>query len=79
VLSFKKFLNKPVKDIPELAGKFKVDSTYLETQLERGIKVETEHTSDKNIARQIALAHLGEKPNYYELLDKYVEKGKSND
>jgi hypothetical protein len=78
VLSFRKFLNKPVKTIPELATKFKVDHSYLEKQLSKGIEVETEHTSDKDIARQIALAHLGEKPNYYELLGKYVE-GNKND
>jgi Protein of unknown function (DUF5661) len=35
-----------------------------------GIKVEGEHTSNKEIARHIALAHLKELPDYYTRLKK---------
>jgi hypothetical protein len=42
-------------------------------QLELGIKVESEHTIDKEIQIEIAMDHLSEKPNYYEKL-KLVEK-----
>lgn len=35
-----------------------------------GIKVETEHTSDKNIAHEITRDHLSENPRYYEILYK---------
>jgi len=39
-------------------------------QLAKGIKVEMEHTTDKSIAREIALDHLTEDPNYYDKLQK---------
>jgi len=39
-------------------------------QLEMGIKVEMEHTTDKAIARRIALDHLREIPDYYTRLLK---------
>ncbi len=39
-------------------------------QLKIGQKVEREHTSNPKVATQIALAHLGEKPDYYTKLDK---------
>ena len=39
-------------------------------QLEMGIKVEMEHTTDPLISRKIALDHLKEIPDYYTRLDK---------
>ena len=39
-------------------------------QLEMGIKVEMEHTSNPVISRKIALDHLAEIPDYYTRLDK---------
>ena len=39
-------------------------------QLKMGIKVEKEHTSNDKIAREIALDHLGELPDYYTRLKK---------
>jgi hypothetical protein len=39
-------------------------------QLEMGIKVEAEHTPDKEIAKRIALDHLTEFPYYYTGLAK---------
>lgn len=42
----------------------------LEKQLEKGIKVELEHTSDKSIAKEIAMDHLFEDPKYYDKLEK---------
>jgi len=39
-------------------------------QLEMGIKVEMEHTTDKKIAEKIALDHLREIPDYYTRLLK---------
>lgn len=41
--------------------------------IEEGAKVELEHTHDHAVARQIAIDHLREKPDYYKLLKKYVE------
>jgi hypothetical protein len=38
------------------------------------VKVEREHTGDPATARQIAIDHLRERPDYYKLLEKHVEK-----
>lgn len=46
------------------------DSYFDEKELRKGIKVEMEHTNDKNIAKNIAKDHLVEHPNYYKRLDK---------
>ena len=43
---------------------------YLIKQLAKGIKVETEHTKDLALAREIALDHLGEYVDYYDRLEK---------
>ena len=44
-------------------------------QLEKGVKVEMEHTSDTNIAREIALDHLTEDPLYYDKLETIEKHG----
>ena len=72
--SFKEFLNKPVSSVDELAKKHKVDVEQIKKQLEMGIKVEGEHSTNKKVARRIALAHIGEDPMYYNKLKK-VENG----
>ena len=38
-------------------------------ELRKGLKVEREHTKDKNIASEIALDHLAEDPKYYTHLE----------
>jgi hypothetical protein len=38
-------------------------------ELERGTEHEMEHTNDRKMARQIALDHLAEDPDYYKHLD----------
>ncbi len=43
-------------------------------QIEKGVKVEKEHTNDPAIAREIALDHLTEDPRYYDKLEKIEEK-----
>ena len=46
-------------------------------ELARGIKVEMEHTSSKQVAHEIALDHLHEDPKYYTHLEgKHMEKAK---
>jgi hypothetical protein len=37
--------------------------------LEKGVKVELEHTDDEDLAREIAMDHLTEFENYYDALD----------
>ena len=66
-----KFLDKPTLSVNELSKKHKVSVDSILAQLKIGIKSELEHTSDHKIAREIALDHLKEKPNYYTLLNKF--------
>jgi len=42
-------------------------------QLNKGIKIETEHTNDKEIAKEIAMDHITEDKKYYDKLEK-IEK-----
>jgi len=42
-------------------------------ELQMGIEVEKEHTSDINLAEKVALDHLSEIPNYYTLLKAMEE------
>jgi len=60
--------------IEDIAKKHGVDVEYLQKQYADGIEVEKEHTDDIDMAKEIARDHLFEKPDYYELLKKYVEK-----
>jgi hypothetical protein len=48
-----------------------VDS--LKQELAMGISVEMEHTDSREMAREIAMDHLYEDPNYYTKLKKYIE------
>lgn len=54
--------NETIKDI---AKKFRVPVKYLKQQLKKGMKVESEHTDDKEKQKEIAEDHLAEFPNYY--------------
>ena len=46
----------------------------LKKQIEMGLKVEMEHTNDKDKAMEIAMDHLWEDPNYYSKLKKMETK-----
>ena len=66
----------------EIAKKHKISMKTLNSQLEMGIKVESEHTGSKKMARMIALQHLEELPDYYSRLkkaEKIKEETKSGD
>ena len=63
------------KSVEEIAKKHKVSPSVIQKQLEMGMKVEHEHTTDNDQAMDIALQHLDEVPNYYSKLKK-VEKVK---
>lgn len=54
----------------QLAKHHGVSVKHILSQLDKGIKVELEHTSDKKVAKEIALDHLKEDPNYYTKLLK---------
>lgn len=46
---------------------------HLKSEFKKGIKIELEHTTDENIAREIAMDHLYEDPKYYTKLSKIEE------
>lgn len=54
----------------QLAKKHNVSLDVIEKQIAKGVKVEREHTSDEKTAREIALDHLSEFPDYYDRLKK---------
>ena len=68
---------KSYKSVEEISKKHKVSEEEIEKQLEMGMKVEKEHTTDSQVAKEIALQHLDELPNYYSKLKK-VEKVKED-
>lgn len=71
----KKRIRKSDDKIPGgLADKRKPED-FDQEALKEGIKVEMEHTNDQNIAREIAMDHLTEDPEYYKKL-KTIEKSK---
>jgi len=61
------------KTLDDIAKKHNVEKDELEKQLEKGIKVEAEHTTDKAAAKEIAMDHLFEDPKYYDKLSKIDE------
>lgn len=60
-----------VKTIAEMHN---VTEKYLRKQLQRGQKVELEHTTDEAVAYAIAKDHIYENPDYYILLEKIEMK-----
>lgn len=73
-----KILDKPTLSISDLAKKHRVGREHIIAQLKKGIKVELEHTSIRDVATEIALDHLSEDPNYYSKLVKAnLEEGAS--
>jgi len=57
----------------EIAKKHGVSLDTILKQLRLGIKIEHEHTSDFEVAKEIALDHLNEFPDYYNRLKKAEE------
>jgi hypothetical protein len=63
-------LDKPTLGVKELMKMHNVSLDHILTQLVQGINVESEHTNNEHLAREIALDHLKEDPNYYTKLKK---------
>jgi hypothetical protein len=59
----------------EIADKFDVSVSKINKQIEKGIKVELEHTDDEKKAREISMDHLTEFPDYYDRLEKMEKEG----
>jgi len=58
--------NLTLKDIAQKHG---VSIDHIKKQLIKGIKVEKDHTNDESKAREIAMDHLTEYPDYYDKLE----------
>lgn len=56
------------KTAADVAAKHNVSVEEINAQLEKGKKVELEHTDDEKAACEIALDHLMEDPKYYDKL-----------
>jgi len=54
----------------QIAKKHNVPLQQIKSELAKGTKVELEHTTNRGKAREIALDHLLELPDYYTRLDK---------
>jgi hypothetical protein len=66
-------LDKPTPSLADISKKTGVGYKTLLLQVQKGIRVELEHTSDFKVAKEIALDHIAEFPDYYDRLEK-VEK-----
>ena len=51
--------------VEDLADKHNVDVRDIEKEIEVGVRIEMEHTDDKEIAKEIAMDHIFEFPDYY--------------
>ena len=59
--------------IEDLANHHKVDVDIIKKALAKGIKTELEHTTSKEIAKEIAMDHVYEDLKYYDKLKKLEE------
>lgn len=73
-------MNKYLEKVAEKIKGGKADgipsSVFDKNQIEKGVKVELEHTADKKKALEIVKDHLTELPDYYDRLQKMESKGK---
>lgn len=67
---------KSHKSVEQIAKKHKVSVSDIEKQLEIGVPIEHEHTKNKDLAKDIALQHLDEFPDYYTRLKKMEKSAK---
>lgn len=61
------------KTLEDLSKKYDKPISFIKTQLDKGIKVELEHTTSKKIASEIAMDHLWEDIMYYDKLQSIEE------
>jgi hypothetical protein len=67
-------IGNPTPAFHTIMKKHGISYADLIGQLSKGIKVELEHTADLALAREIALDHLNEFPDYYDRLEKVEKK-----
>lgn len=54
----------------DIAKKFNVSVEDVKNQIEKGKKVESEHTDDEEKQTEIASDHVSEFPDYYDRIEK---------
>jgi hypothetical protein len=69
-----KFPSVKTPTVGALAYKHNVTVKSIRQQLSKGIKAEMEHTTDPSVAKEIALDHLAELPDYYDRLEQMEEE-----
>lgn len=77
-MSLMDLAKKHTKDkFAKTQSKERIEKMYdhLRSQLNKGIKVEMEHTEDRQVAKEIAMDHLFEDPNYYNKLSRIHKEG----
>jgi hypothetical protein len=63
--------NKKTVDLTGVAAKEGISAQDVDSkQLEKGKRIEMEHTNDASLAEKIALDHLAEIPDYYDRLER---------
>lgn len=63
-------LDKPTPSAEQIAKKFKKPLKTILAQINKGAKKESEHTSNKKIANEIARDHVNEMPDYYDKAER---------
>jgi hypothetical protein len=69
---------KSHKTVEQIAKKHRLDVSFIQKQLDMGEPIEHEHTQDHELARNIALQHLDEIPDYYTRLKKMEADAKKH-
>ena len=69
---------KSHKTVEQIAKKHRLDVSFIQKQLDMGEPIEQEHTKDRDLARDIALQHLDEIPDYYTRLKKMEADAKKH-
>jgi hypothetical protein len=67
---------KSHKTVEQIAKKHRLDVSFIQKQLDMGEPIEHEHTKDHELAKDIALQHLDEIPDYYTRLKKMEASAK---
>lgn len=71
-------IGKSTPSAEEIAKKHNKEVAEIQAQIDKGIKVEREHTDSDAEAHEIARDHLDEFPDYYDRLDKMEKKAKKD-
>ena len=69
---------KPYKTVEQIAKKHRLEVSFIQKQIDMGEPIEHEHTQDHKLAKEIALQHLDEIPDYYTRLKKMEADAKKH-